>query len=143
VRRLSRLAGLVLLAWSAAAGARHSPDAVHLLLTAFSGEVYDYRISLARAAALPRWEPESRTPPPLRGEQAVAIGLQWMQKRAPQVDRFALFRIELTRTTYINRGVLWHYIIYADAVHGTRRMPAHGMQAVVLMDGSVVEPGPD
>jgi hypothetical protein len=66
-----------------------------------------------------------------------------MQKRAPQVARFALFRIELTRTTYINRGVLWHYIIYADAVHGTRRMPAHGMQAVVLMDGSVVEPGPD
>ena len=123
-----------------ASGATHTPDGVHLLLTDFAGKVYDYRIGGEQAAALPRWEPGWGKPPPLRGDKAVAIATAWMKRRAPQFDRFEPFRIELTRVSYLNRGVLWHYVIYADAVHGTRRIPAMGMQAVVLLDGSVVEP---
>lgn len=137
---LRALAAALALAWSGAALADHSAHAVHLLLTDFAGKVFDYRIAIERAKSLPDWEPQTGKPPPLRGDRAVATALDWMKKRAPEVERFAVFRIELSRVTYINRGVLWHYTVYADAVHGTRRIPALGMQAVVLLDGTVVEP---
>jgi hypothetical protein len=117
---------------------------INLLHTDFDGTVYNYRITYERADTLPDWQPADGTSPPVRVDRAIAIATRWMKAQDPRFETFLPWRIELQRVAYRDargpRGELWHYIISADAGKGTERIFGNGRQAVILMDGSVVEP---
>jgi hypothetical protein len=102
------------------------------------GKSFDYFIPQGRAEKLPKWEPTQPTIP-LSIKDAVARAQVWMKKQNPKIDSFAPRSIELKRVSA--RGVgLWYYTIAFDGVVGTEQMFSWSLQAVVLMDGSIVEP---
>jgi len=100
-------------------------------------------ITPGRAEKIPKWEP-ARTPPPLSLEQAVAVADTWLKKKYPDVKAFSISRITIAelspRPTYANR---WYYELDFDAIVGGKRGGGSRFMAVVLFDGSVVEPKPN
>ncbi len=103
------------------------------------GNVIDYSITQARAEKLPKWDPTQQTVP-LQVHDAVAKAQVWVKKQNPKIESFAPNRIELGRVSYGRFFGLWYYTVGFDAVVGNQRMHGWGLQAVVLMDGSIVEP---
>lgn len=103
------------------------------------GKVLDYSISQARAEKLPKWEPQKPSIP-LPIHDAIAKAQAWTQKQNLKIESLVPNRIELDRVSYGKFFGLWYYRIGFDAVVGGQRMHAWGLQAVVLMDGSIVEP---
>jgi hypothetical protein len=106
------------------------------------GKVLDYSISQARADKLPKWDPTQPTVP-LQINEAVAKAQAWIEKKNPRIDSFVPNRIELGRVSYGRFFGLWYYTVGFDGVVGGQRMYGWGLQAVVLMDGSIVEPQPE
>ncbi len=102
------------------------------------GKSFDYSVSQARVEKLPKWDPTQPTLP-LSVKDAVAKAQIWMKKQNPKFDLFAPRSIELRRVSMRGTG-LWYYTIAFDGVVGTEQMFSWSLQAVVLMDGTVVEP---
>lgn len=105
-------------------------------------KVIDYSISQARADKLPKWDPAQPTIP-LQIHEAVAKAQAWIKKQNPKIESFVPNRIDLGRVSYGRFYGLWYYTVGFDGVVGGQRMYSWGLQAVVLMDGSIVEPKPE
>lgn len=103
------------------------------------GKVIDYSITQARAEKLPKWDPLQPSAP-LPIHDAVAKAQTWLKKQNPKIESFVPSRIELGRVSYGRFFGLWYYTVGFDGVVGNQRMHGWGLQAVVLMDGSIVEP---
>jgi hypothetical protein len=106
------------------------------------GKAIDYSISEARADKLPKWDPSQPTIP-LQINEAVSKAQAWIKKKNPKIESFVPNHIELGRVSYGRFFGLWYYTVGFDGVVGGQRMFGWGLQAVVLMDGSIVEPKPD
>jgi hypothetical protein len=114
-------------------------DEVPLFKAQNEGKVIDYSISSGRAKKLQKWDPIKQVVP-LQIHEAVAKALAWIKKRNPKIDSFVPSRIELGKVSYGEFNGLWYYTVGFDGVVGGEQMHSWGLQAVVLMDGSIVEP---
>jgi len=97
-----------------------------------------WEIPAARAAALPRWDVE-RQDPPLTLAQAKQIARTWLAQRNPQLA-FELNNVNLQR---VRRGPdvdVWYYQLAFSPMSPQPTTPI--LRAVVLPDGSILEPTP-
>ena len=114
-------------------------DDVPLFKTQNEGRVLAYSISQGRANRLPKWDLAQPTIP-LQIHEAVAKAQAWVKKKNPKIESLIPNRIDLGRVSYGRFLGLWYYEVGFDGVVGGQRLYGWGLQAVVLMDGSIVEP---
>ena len=95
-----------------------------------------WEIPVARAAALPRWDID-RQDPPLTLAQAKQIARTWLAQRNPQLA-FEVNNINLQRVRRTADVDLWYYQLAFYPTTPEPTMPI--LRAVVLPDGSIVEP---
>jgi TonB family protein len=102
------------------------------------GTRYLYEISPERASLLPRWDQRAGSEPPLSLGGARKAAEAWLTSRAPEVKALDLTSLSFLNT---NPAGLWYYRLTFDPLVGGRRLPGgRDFTAVVLLDGSIVEP---
>jgi len=117
------------------------PKGMVSLYTMTRGEtVIDYLVSEAVAQKQPMWDP-SQSPPPLSTVDAVAKARAWLKQKHPKFDAFVPSSINYRQVRY-ERTNFWYYSISFDGMVGQTRTYAPELDAVVLFDGTVVEPRP-
>ena len=130
----------LLLATTAQSLARTSPQGIVPLHAASYGEsVREYSIIESQAEKLAKWDP-AQTAAPLTTSQAITKARAWLKVRHPKFDGFEPTEISLRRVSYSRFTALWYYTIRFDGLVGQTRSYVPEMEAVVLMDGTVVEP---
>lgn len=100
-----------------------------------------WEIPAARVNGLPRWNLEA-APPSLSVTQAAKIARTWLVQHHPQIDRFEMQSVTLSR---VRRGAdvdFWHYQFFFFAPGAPGLPGAPPFRVVVLPDGSIVEPRP-
>lgn len=98
-----------------------------------------WEITAARANGLAVWSSNAGEPP-LSLAQAMTTGEAWLATQVPDAKGFDLASASLTRLQPLLLPGRWfYYLIYEPALPG-QRLPGSSLAAVVLMDGSVVEP---
>jgi TonB family protein len=117
------------------------PNTLRLLTNrAPNGQAQVWDIDVTRVMALPRWNTD--TDPPVSLSEALRLARSWIAGRNPQAERFVLLSANFLRRPLMapdGSGEFWFYIItYSrDFVPSVQNPP---LQAVVLLDGTVVEP---
>lgn len=105
-----------------------------------SGPLLTWEIPDARAASLRRWVP-SQGNPPYPVDKAVKVATAWLKKRHPEVRQFAVSYVQLAPIAYGKPPAdRWFYRIECDRVLDGKPVKGGTFIAVVLFDGSVVEP---
>jgi TonB family protein len=98
-----------------------------------------------RARALPRWDPSTWREPELPAGQAIRIAETWIKQQRPGVE-LQLTDIALRSMTVPGVGPVWFYMtsFSVRSVVGQPLSPtdARSAVAVVLLDGSIVDPQP-
>ena len=104
---------------------------------AADGTISLWEISPARAESLAPWDPRTGTPP-LSVDAAMKAAEAWLKQQHPEIATFEPFDVTLLR---LRRPDRWYYRLAFDGIVGSKRvsLPA-GLVAIVLFDGSVVEP---
>jgi len=102
-----------------------------------------FQISAARADALPKtgWHPESDLPPPVTLKQACLLAKASLKARLPEWDEFTVAQVDLHRIVGTEQ---WCYHVACGA-RKNGPLPVSGsslcgITAVVLMDGTSVDP---
>lgn len=91
--------------------------------------------------ALPRWTPASGEQPPLPIAKAVELGKVWIRKRYADVKHFEVTSVALMRAgCCVAADERWFYRLQFEPVVGGQRMFGGRFVAVVLLDGTVVDP---
>ena len=125
------------------------PPSMFLLTTANgqNGTRYVFEIPLDRAERLPRWDQRISLEPPLSMLEARKAAEAWFRIRAPEIRAFELVSLSLSRAVQRPQGGAcgaagcWFYRMSFDPVVADRRLFGGGdFTAVVLLDGSIVEP---
>jgi hypothetical protein len=126
-----------------AASLAHAKDRGDVLLFAANihGKRIDYSVSEDRAKKLPPWNPRKPSIP-LPVHKAVEKAEAWLKIKNPKTDSFEPRRIDLGSVAYGQHLGLWYYMVHFDTVEGGKPQQESGTHAVVLMDGSIVEPTP-
>ena len=109
-------------------------------MTAEDGKTTIHKITEAEAQRLPEWDPESGKPAPLPLDVAIKKGKEWLKKKNPKMDDFKVRSISLEKVGFGSIPNRWFYKIEFDPVLGDQRLFGPWFAAVVLMDGTVVEP---
>jgi TonB family protein len=112
------------------------------------GASYFFEITPDRANRLPWWDQSISPDPPLSASDARRAGERWLKLRNPQVARFDLVSSILMRsvsgTVSAACGGIsgcWHYRLSFEPMDGARQLPGGpDYIAVVLLDGTIVEP---
>ena len=125
---------------AAAAGPPSAPGRLTLYSEPGGPAVFD--IPLERIGALPRWDDPAAGGPPLASNQAADIAANWLRQRQPGAVT-QLNDITMRSTDAANgdpRSRVWFYVarFSLQLPDGSARGP---VSAVVLLDGTVVEPG--
>jgi TonB family protein len=100
-----------------------------------------WEIPVTRANALPRWNLEA-APASLSVTEAAKIARTWLVQQYPQIDRFEMQSVTLSR---VRRGAgvdFWHYQFFFFAPGAPGQPGAPPYRVVILPDGSIVEPRP-
>jgi len=124
------------LARAASASAPSAPGRQTLYTESGTQAVFD--IPLERIGSLPRWDDPTAGGPPLPSNQAADIAANWIRERqtgaTPHLNDITL------RTEDSPNGRVWFYVarFSVQMADGSARGP---VSTVVLLDGSVVEPG--
>jgi TonB family protein len=96
-----------------------------------------------RVRALPRWDPSTWSEPQLPAGHAIRIAETWIKQQRPGVE-LQLTDVALRAVTVSDVGPVWFYVTTfgVRSVAGQPLSPtdARSAVAVVLLDGSVVEP---
>jgi TonB family protein len=122
------------------AGVRSEPMVRLAAMSSPSGGPTVWEISPDRASRQPSWDPTAALPP-LSIADAAATASTWLKERNQDGGPFELQNVMLTRRRGQGRvGEFWFYQL--DFVVGSR-LPGPPFRVVVLLDGSVVEPGTD
>jgi TonB family protein len=100
------------------------------------GTVDVYELDPARAAGLPTWDPQSPYEPPLALGAAVTAARTWLLQQNPGQERLDLMNVTLTRSG----PTAWMYQIRFQPMSTGRAPLGTGFMAMVLMDGSILEP---
>jgi hypothetical protein len=136
---MRRLASLltVIAVWSPLAFARD----ITLFGQGDMETMYNWAVATEKFEAQPQWSPSAGSPP-LSIAKAVEIADAWIKKQNPDVKRFAIASIALARADGWGASAAerWYYRIEFHPIVGGRRLYGGQFVAVVLFDGSVVEP---
>ncbi len=102
----------------------------------------NWEVSRQKWEAQPKWTPASAGPPPLEIAKAAALGEAWLRKRHPDVKQFAISSIALRPQASFGSEVAdgWFYRLEYQPVVAGQRLWGGRFVAVILFDGSVVEP---
>ena len=134
------LFGLILSICAFAANAE-SREEVRLYGASGDGKAIEYAITTSRAEQTPRWG-SAKQGLPLSVSEAVAKADTWMRQQNPTIQSFSPNRIELKHVSATNIVGLWYYSIGFDAEMNGNTVYSWSLEAVVLMDGSIVAPRP-
>jgi hypothetical protein len=96
-----------------------------------------FEIPVARARDLPAWNPDSNMPPPLSPSEACVAARRALQSRYSTTNEFQTREIEIRPFAAFGT---WYYDIECQTTKFDRSWAPCGMRAVILMDGSNVEP---
>jgi hypothetical protein len=127
------------------AQAAHGRD-VLLLGEGDSTTMNNWEVSRQKWEVQPKWSPTSEQPPPLSIQKAVELAEAWMKKHKAGEKQFIVWTVSLmsqaTWATDVRDG--WFYRIEFYSGADSRGMGRMGQfVAVVMLDGSVVEPRPE
>ena len=106
-------------------------------------ETTTHEIGEDRAIALPKWGPESGGPIPMPVAEAVKKARLWMAKHYPGYGSFDLTDIGLLKIQLPDKTERWYYSIGFEPTITPSNRYDHAFTAVVLFDGTVVEPAID
>ncbi|HEY7292219.1 MAG TPA: energy transducer TonB [Vicinamibacterales bacterium] len=100
-----------------------------------NGRTIVWDVARERADHQPSWQPETSAAPPLAIGDAIRAGQAWVTKIRPEVKTQALMTASLVRFG----GTRWYYRVeFAPSVDN--RIGDERITAIVLLDGSIVEP---
>ena len=94
-----------------------------------------YELTDERLAGLPSWDQQTPPEPPLSLGAAIVSARLWLAQRHPEYDRFDLMTMSINP---LNRS--WIYQLRFYPVASEPRVRGGMLLAVVLLDGSVLEP---
>jgi TonB family protein len=98
-----------------------------------------WQIEESRIAALPRWDPEAQ-PSPLPVPDAIRLAREWVRQRHADVSRFDLQYVTVQRPISATGTPLWYYHLAFSGSRSATPQTGQVFPAIVLCDGSVVEP---
>ena len=115
-------------------------DLLNLFTHRSEDKEYAYSITRARALSVTRWaDPISE--PPLSVSRAVALAKEEVKRKHGKFDDFEVTAIDLRRVHYPPQlSDIWYYSVAFFPIIDGHRIYEGNYAAVVLMDGSVVEP---
>ncbi len=87
----------------------------------------------------PEWDGKSDTPP-LKLSEAMTIGQSWLKKENPKFEDFQIREISISRVGNSEIKDRWYYSLDFQAIVGGRTLYGSPFNAVILMDGTLVEP---
>jgi hypothetical protein len=100
-----------------------------------------FKMTRSEAMKLPEWAgPGSGQSIPLPLDAAVHKGKESLKKRHPKMDDFEVTEVSLSEVGFGMIPQRWFYRVECEAVLEKERLRGRRFAAVVLMDGSVVEP---
>ena len=101
---------------------------------------YLFELAESKIAALPRWHPEGDTPAPVSIKKACEIGRTTLRARHPEVDEFEIAHVRLAEMVWTKRLGSWFYELNYVGKRDGKSVGSCKFIAVVLMDGTSVEP---
>lgn len=107
--------------------------------------MFNWEVPRDRFESLPRWTPSSGVPP-LPISRAIEIATGWIKARNPKIDGFEVSTITLAVShswTDDQPNDRWYYKIEFNPVVNGKMLYGGQYTAVVLFDGTVVEPRAD
>jgi TonB family protein len=108
------------------------------------GTMYTWEILQQRGNAQPTWDPATMPTPPVSIADATKVADAWLKQQAPELKTFVLTSLTLFRMQPYMWPDRWYYRLEFDPIVAGRRLSGAGnFVAVVLLDGSVVEPRVD
>src|SRR4051812_20986437 len=122
-----------------AVSSTRAAEQTNLLVTSLfcSDAQYFWEIPLSRADALPKWSPETGSPPPLSIVSACTFAKKALAARRPELQGIEVRHIELWPVAQTGS---WYYKIEGRGMKYDRYMSPCGLDAIIFMDGSTVEP---
>jgi hypothetical protein len=123
------------------AGAQPQGD-VFLLGEGRDNVMQRWEVSRQQWQAQPKWTPTSGGPPPLAISKAIELGETWLRKRHADMNKLVVssitIRPQASSSLGVNEG--WFYRIEFQPVVAGKKLWGGEFVAVVLFDGTVVEP---
>jgi hypothetical protein len=115
---------------------------VMLLAEGDTKTMQTWEVSRQRWGAQPTWTPSSSGSPPLPIAKAVELGEGWLRKRHADVKQFAVSSVALRPQSSSGQDIVdgWYYRLEFQPVVAGQRLWGGQFVAVVLFDGTVVEP---
>jgi hypothetical protein len=105
-----------------------------------SGRQYVFEVVQAQIATLPIWHPESESPAPVSLKKACTIGRATLKAKYPQIEELEIANVSLNKVVGPEQPGCWYYILDYVGKQSGKSVPSCRFFAVVLMDGSSVEP---
>jgi hypothetical protein len=134
------LFAIINLALTFAAWGQPGCDTISLSNWTTDGKTTIHKITETEAQRLPEWDPESGKPAPLPMDVAIKTGKEWLKKKYPKIDDFKIQSVTLEKIRNSSIPNRWFYNIRFDPFLGDLHVFGPEFMAVVLMNGSVVEP---
>ncbi len=131
---------LVLLA-SPASAVELPGDTVVLMRSTQTAEGSSELLSITKEQAdpVPSWNPESGDPAPFSLKLAINLARDSVRSRHSRFDDFTLWTIEMMNLGPKHRDQ-WAYLIKFQAVMDGHDLFGSGYSALILMDGTIIEP---
>lgn len=106
--------------------------------------MYQWVVPWKKFVAQPQWTPSSGNPP-LPIAKAAEVADAWIKKKNPDIKAFSISSIALavSHTWHGKPEDRWYYKIEFQPIVGGQRLFGGQFLAVVLFDGTVVEPRPE
>jgi len=141
-RTLIGVAAAVSLAASSLTAAQTPGEVTITSMGSPDGTVSLYSIPLARGSSIPTWDPLATSDPPLSFQQARVAAERWLASRTPEIKTFELSNAFFGRGGRCGNDACWFYRMMFNPVLSGRTLVGGGpdFTAVVLLDGSIVEP---
>lgn len=119
----------------------HAADSVTLFSESGAKATYTWALPLARLQQTPAWTPSAGAPP-LSIAKAVAIATGRLKAANPQFKRYDVLSISLVAASWTGDKPAdrWYYRIALTPVIDGNRLYRLRYVAVVLLDGTLVEP---
>lgn len=139
--RLTWILCAVLFAFSPAVLSQAGRNVTLFAQGAANGPMQNWEITPQQLEAQPKWQPSQSTLP-LSIPKASEVAEVWIKKKNPEVNKFAIATIMLAPMGCCTNAVQdrWYFRIEFNPIIGGRQLHGGQFIAVVLFDGTVVEP---
>ena len=130
----------VVLAAAVIAPATSPHEIVIRTMSSSDGQRLQLAVTADQVATVHEWDPETGFDPPLGRELAIELARDSVRKRYPQFESFRVESIELARLPM--NSSRWFYVVKFAPFSDGQLFRSTGALAMVLLDGTVVEPQP-